>query len=213
MFCVIKELQDLFVDACVRDPDGHLMFLSVYGRDGSIQQLMAAIHLGGAEGGLRSITLVDPSTRRDLLPVSIGDRDRLTRFTGRLPKENLFGNLTQAWIYDPEIMQPSRGTGTGWILIDERSEPDAVTAAAQRERIWQMYQQLSTVPLPDHWRDTILDATPGYVFDLSAPPLPIFGRVRAWKIAIHEEFPALVSQLVSRRELMLDPEEELAIAS
>ena len=32
----IKELGDVFVDACVRDQAGQLMFLSCYGRDGAL---------------------------------------------------------------------------------------------------------------------------------------------------------------------------------
>jgi hypothetical protein len=157
--------------------------------------------------------LVDPSTRRDLLPVAIGDRDRLTKYTGRLPRENLFGNLTQAWIYDPEIMKPSKGTGTGWILVNRAAGAGDIDASERRQRIWQMYQQLSKVPLLEHWQDAVLDATPHYVADLSQPPFPTFGRVMAWKVTIGDDFSSLISSLVSRRVLQLDPPAPIALAS
>ena len=204
MFCTLKELQDLFVDACVRDAAGNLMFMSVYGRDGAIQQLLAAIQLGSAEGGLRYLTLVDPRTRRDLLPVSIGDRDRLTKFSGRLPKENLFGNLVHTWLYDPEIIKPNRGTGSAWLLVDQVSDPDGFTPENRRDRIWSLYQELSRVPLLPHWCDPILNATRQYVADLSEPPFPTFGRISAWKITMPSDFPELVSRLVRERVLTID---------
>jgi hypothetical protein len=204
VFCTLKELQDLFVDACIRDAAGNLMFMSVYGRDGAVQQLLAAIQLGSAEGGLRYLTLVDPQTRRDVLPVSIGDRDRLTKFTGRLPKENLFGNLVHLWLYDPEIMKPSRGTGSAWLLVDQCSDPAGLQLEHRRDRVWALYQELSKVPLLPHWRDPILDATENYVADLSEPPFPAFGRIRAWKITMPTDFPELVSRLVRERIVTVD---------
>jgi len=68
----IRELQDLFVDACVRFPNGDLAFLSFYGRDGSVQQLFASLQLGTQEGGLRQLTLVTASSSVETV-ISIGE--------------------------------------------------------------------------------------------------------------------------------------------
>ena len=43
MLFKLRELSDLFADACVRDEAGQLMFLSLYGRDTAIQQLLARL--------------------------------------------------------------------------------------------------------------------------------------------------------------------------
>ena len=53
----IRELQDLFVDACVRFPNGDLAFLSFYGRDGSVQQLFASLQLGTQAVSYTHLTL------------------------------------------------------------------------------------------------------------------------------------------------------------
>ncbi len=97
----IKEMSDVFVDACIRTETGELMFLSCYGRDTAIQQFLAAFSLGPQEGGLLQFTLLDNPPKAHL--VRIGAHERLTKLTGRLPKANLFGNLTHTWIYDPAL--------------------------------------------------------------------------------------------------------------
>ena len=57
----IKEVADVFVDACVRDETGQMLFLSCFGRDTSIQQLFAAFYLRVSEGGLEYFHLRKPS--------------------------------------------------------------------------------------------------------------------------------------------------------
>lgn len=42
----IEEFSDIWADACLRDSEGRLMFLSVYGRDGVLMQMLAAFELG-----------------------------------------------------------------------------------------------------------------------------------------------------------------------
>lgn len=195
MLYAIKELQDLFVDACVRDANGDLMLLSAYGRDGSLQQLLAALHLGVHEGGLRGFTLLG---ERHPITVSIGDPKRLTKYSGRLPKENLFGNLVHVWIYDPAILKPSRAARTGWIL---RQADDM--ASDHREHVWTLYRQLATVPLLPHWRDVVLDATRDSVTDLRDTPFAPCGRLSALKLTLAEDLAQLVSSLVKAGRLTL----------
>lgn len=196
MLYSIKELQDIFVDACVRDTNGDLMFLSAYGRDGSLQQLLASLHLGVHEGGLRSITLVgDPQP----IPVSIGDPKRLTKFSGRLPKENLFGNLVQVWIYDPAILKPSRAARSGWIL----RQTNNLTDSNIREHVWALYRQIATVPLLSHWRDAVLDATRASVTDLAETSYAPCGRLSAWKLTLPDDLPQRISGLVKAGRLQL----------
>ena len=45
----IEEFSDIWADACLRDSEGRLMFLSVYGRDGVLMQMLAAFELGASQ--------------------------------------------------------------------------------------------------------------------------------------------------------------------
>ncbi len=100
----IMELADLFVDACVRDDTGKIVFLSVYGRDGSILQMLSAFSEKVTAGGLHRFTLVDPDGNQDDQIIDIGDPDRLRKYTGKLPRTMLSANMANAWLYDPMIV-------------------------------------------------------------------------------------------------------------
>ena len=54
----IEEFSDIWADACLRDSEGRLMFLSVYGRDGVLMQMLAAFELGASQRGVNQIHLV-----------------------------------------------------------------------------------------------------------------------------------------------------------
>lgn len=198
----IKELADLYADACVRNEAGQLLFLSVFGRDTSVQQLLASFALGAKDGGLTQFKLQTPGVADQL--VLIGDANRLEKLTGRLPRQNLFGNLTHAWIFDPVVVVPDRANRIVWRVFGEPRDP---YAPAQRERftaeLWATLKQLMPVPLLDHWREPVLRAAAEYVTwldELSAPPV---GPVSGYKLQLPEAFLATLSTLVRDGELSL----------
>ena len=152
---------DVIADACVRDESGKLMFLSLYGRDTAIQQLLAAFTLKETNGGIsefRLSTVTDDGVQT-IERVEVGDPDRLTKFNGRLPKENLFGNLVHTWIYDEVLLKPDRSNKTAWLMLDE----PFTTSSRPRliQGIWSLYKTLSPVPLLDGWSEVVLRATQG----------------------------------------------------
>ena len=54
----IQQVSDVHVDACVRNEAGQLMFLSAFGRDTAIKELMARMELGtGDNHSLSELTL------------------------------------------------------------------------------------------------------------------------------------------------------------
>ena len=110
----IKEVADVFVDACVRDEEGRLLLLSCFGRDTAIQQLFAAFYLKVSEGGLEVFHLLEPNADASDAgqAVRVGSAEGLQKLAGRLPRENVFGNLAHTWIYDPVIVRPDRATRT-----------------------------------------------------------------------------------------------------
>src|SRR5438128_10376889 len=72
--------------------------------------------LSPAAGGFIQLTLEANDGR--VHRVGISDAERFKKLAGRLPKENLFGNIAQAWIYDPIVLAPDRSNRIGWVLLD-----------------------------------------------------------------------------------------------
>ena len=194
----ITELPDVFADACLRDSLGQILFLSCYGRDTSIQQMLSAFQLPVSQGGLDSFHLVNEQEQRFL--VAVGNPDNLTKMTGRLPRENLFGNLVHAWVFNPALQQPDYANRVVW-LIDRKSQ---LQGSVRHERVWALYKQLSPLPLLDHWKVPLLEATQNYVvpLDESANMSPI-GDIAAYRIQIGDEFEQIISSLVKQRLLTL----------
>lgn len=194
MLFKLRELSDLFADACVRDEAGQLMFLSLYGRDTAIQQLLAAFTLKVGEGGFDSFHLQDPAGESHL--VHVGNADRLEKFTGKLPRDNLFGNLVHLWLYDPALIRPDRSNRVAWVLVDGADDPSDQSEAI-RTRVWGLYKLLSPVPLLDDWRQAVLSRTGDEVVTLmgetSYPPL---GRITAARVSLPDHFPEIVSGMV-----------------
>ncbi|MES2353123.1 MAG: hypothetical protein V4568_01775 [Pseudomonadota bacterium] len=209
----VREMSDVFVDACVRDTSGDLLFLSCYGRDTALTQLFAAFSLSPAQGGFTQITLEadDGCVHR----VGIAGAERFKKLAGRLPKDNLFGNVAQTWIYDPIVLEPDRSNRIGWVLLDlnsASSEASAIRTEIDR-RVWAMYQILSPVPLLPAWERPIRNATREAVHDMQASPFPALGRISALLVHLPAEFSEQVSQLVKTRVIDIVTPTQVAIAA
>jgi hypothetical protein len=123
----VADFPEVFADACLRDSAAVLKFLSVYGRDGSIMQCEAALQLGHREGGVCRFHLVGPDGLRHA--VEFGNADRLTKLSGRLPRQNLFGPLTQVWMYDKALVELDRAHRIGCAMHRlTREEPTSACA-------------------------------------------------------------------------------------
>lgn len=194
----VEELSDLFIDAIAVDEHSQIMFLSVFGRDGAIQQLLSAFHLPVTEGGIDKLTIVpgnrncDPGRRGKVL---VGDPKRFGKTTGKLPR-GLFGVVTQVFIYDQVIAKVDRGSGAAWVVSHDASD------AQHRERVWRTLQQILPLPVLAHWREPLLASIGG-----SIAPVTHLGRVRASRICIDlDEVMERVSQLVRQGVLTREPD-------
>lgn len=185
----LRELSDVFVDACVRDESGGLLMLSCYGRDTALQQLFAALSLPVSQGGFNALNLVDEQGRVQYVAVSRAER--LTKLIGKLPRNNLFGNLAQVWVYDQALLQPDRANRIGWVLAQREA-----AALDTQARVWAMVELLSPVPLLAHWREIVLAALGESILHLASTAYPPLGRIDAVRVQVPETFPAIVSQLV-----------------
>ena len=219
----IQHCSDVFVDACVRNEASQLMFLSAYGRDTAVKELMARMELGGNDNhGLSELTLKGTCNHAgESHTVMVGDPKRLEKHTGRLPKRRLFGNLTHLWIYDPVIRVPDKGARTAWLI--DRPTDDKSHGLDMQERIWAAIGNLASIPLLPHWRDTVLAAVKrGMVFEMGKATGPDYnprfskplGGMQAFRIALTDEFPNVVSSLIKSGQLTLEPQAaHLSIAS
>lgn len=205
MLYKIMELSDLFADACICDETGELMLLSLYGRDTAVNQLFAAFELGDREGGFSSIRLLnegDGTQRR----ISVQNTSRLTKFSGRLPRENLFGNLVHCWVYDPSIIKPDKAARSGWVMLDEPFSPAVRPRLLQA--VWAMYKTLSPVPLLDSWQEVVIRATQEKCISfLDASSFPPIGMATAVRVNLPDSFKDDVSAMVQARMIGIEGEE------
>lgn len=205
---LIETVSDLYVDACVRNEAGILMFLSVFGRDTAVRELMARIQLKTGEHGLRELKL--KGTGRDAgqkHTVTIGNPDDLDKLTGRLAK-CLYGNLTHAWIFDPAIRAPDKGAKQSWIIETRHCDP-VQQALTYRRKVWQAVSTLSSVPLLPHWQDTVIEALgSSLVTEMGSNPLlsqPL-GQLVAYRVHLEDDFPSRISTLIRQGILTLEPD-------
>ncbi len=168
---VLPEVPGIFADAVVTDAHESLVFLSLWGRDTAIQELLARLSVSEREGGLEQLSLTGPDHQN--VRIRTGSADRYGKITGRMPKDNLFGTVSQLWLYDRLVTEPDRVNRKAILLHRDcdLSQPlnHGVDSGEDREfRLWQLVRQTCHLPLLDHWQDTVLDAfrQEGWIQDL-----------------------------------------------
>lgn len=141
----LEEAPELFLDSYVADGD-NAVFLSVWGRDTAIHELMAKLTLPLAEGGLSSLTLQGERACRLQL-----NRDRLAKRTTRTYRQTRFGNLLNLWLYDQRCQDPDRANRQCYAIFNERDSRQDKAAM-----LWTRLRDLAAFPLLDHWQPTVV---------------------------------------------------------
>ncbi len=205
MLYKVVELADLFVDACLRNESGELMFLSVYGRDTAIQQFKASMQLKPNSGGISNFSLRNCNDKKETPhSVQVGNPDRFEVYSGRFPKDNLFGNLTHLWIYDPVLISPSKATKAGWVVLNQPWGDVGVREQLLRG-VWGLYKNLSPVPLLDDWQSAIMHSNNEicvtWMNTINYPPI---GKISAAKLVIDAEFTQIISSMVKSGLIGID---------
>jgi hypothetical protein len=163
------------------------------------------------EGGFSQLTL---EANGEVHRVGINGAERLKKLAGRLPKENLFGNVAQAWIYDPIALIPDRSNRMGWVFFDADTfagETDAMQSEVGR-RVWAMIQLLSPVPLLPTWEQVIRETTKEAVRDMQGSPYPALGRISTVLVQLPADFGDRVSQFVKTGSIGISPPMKATVA-
>ncbi len=184
---ITQEQNDVFVDACASDHHSQLLFMSVYGRDTSIQQFMARLHQPAKDGGVDDVSLVTQFGAKPAIKVLVGDPRRLEKVTGRMPRTGLLGNFVHAWIFDPAMLAIDHAAQAAWI-VSQRPEFDL---AEEDRAAWRLVKDLSPVPLLDAWQAQALEHVRGRGGVIRPPCV---GSIRAVRIELQDDFPKWVSE-------------------
>ena len=142
----LEEAPELFLDSYVADGD-RAVFLSLWGRDTAIHELMAKLTLPIAEGGWTGIT---PQRDGQSVPLQL-DRERLAKRTTRTYRQTRFGSLLNLWLFDQRCQDPDRTNRQCYAIFNERDSQQDKSAM-----LWSRLRDLAAFPLLDHWRPTIV---------------------------------------------------------
>lgn len=212
----VETCAQVYVDSCVRNESGALVFMSVFGRDTGVKELIARIQLEKSAQSLRELRLKGTGDLQgDNHLVTIHNANELEKLTGRLPK-CIYGALTHTWIFDPAINAPDKGAKQAWILEPwVNGRPPAKERLDQR--IWQTISYLASIPLLPHWQEPVLtgmgdelvtrmganNANPRF----SAP----IGGIQAHRVRLGDDFGSRISSMVQNGELTLEPPQPMPL--
>lgn len=147
--------------------------------------------------------------RGTLCQTSVYPRE-IVKITGKLPRDNLFGNLVHLWLYDPALIRPDRGNRVAWVLVEGVDAPTDQSEAIW-SLVWGLCKLLSPVPLLDTWQQAVLSRTGDEVVTLMGDtPYPPLGRIAAARVSLPDHFPETVSGMVKAGDLAL---EQFALAA
>lgn len=199
----IQEFSDVMADACLRDSEGRFLFLSLYGRDSAILQLIAAMELPRAEQGIDRFHLVDAHGWAH--PVAVGGTDRLAKHSGRLPAKNIFGPLSHLWLFDATLTRPDLVNRHACVVRHVAERNASELQARLMDQAWETVKALSPVPLLDDWRAQVMTFATAtgmvrLIDDLSYPPL---GPIAGARVALGQHFLPRLSALVAAGDLRL----------
>ena len=222
----IDNFPEVWADACLRDSEGRFLFLSVYGRDTALLQFMAAMELPRAENGLERFALIDKVTS-DRHVADVAGTERLSKLSTRLPKDTVFGSLTQTWIYDTSVAAPDIVNRQGWALVNATQERELAKAASGAsasgtpltvdmpiaksetasldDRLWALMKHLAPVPLLDPWRLCLmrLAREAGMIRPLGDSTYPPLGPIGGGRVSLDERFLPMVRDLVATGAIAL----------
>lgn len=196
----IDEVCGVFADAVVLNEREELLFMSIWGRDTAIQELLGRLSLRVKDGGIDCLTLMDGQSL--VARCWVGNDSRLEKLMGRMPKENLFGAMTQIWLFDRLMVEPDRVNRRAMLFIRMGIDQEIET----RLRIWEMVKDLCHLPLLDNWMDAVMKCflDNGWICCLSQCEVKGYAA-ECWSISLGDtqDIEIAISELVKNQQLTL----------
>ena len=179
----VEDVSDVFCDALLTDA-ARVLFMSLWGRDTALQELLARLTLKSSDGGLRDLHIGGHY-------VDMSNSESLEKFSGRLPTSSLLGPVAHLWLYDPIVLAPDRANRRAVLLHRGSPGPEV------DDHIWKLIRDLCHLPLLDTWREPVMaefannewvrtlkgyawsglikgHGLTGYAIDLSSPQIETF---------------------------------------
>jgi len=140
----LSELSGVFTDAALTDDTGNLLFISVWGRDIAMQELLGRLQLPKSENGIRELNIQGESLNKKLQIPNVDDLDKTAY---KVTKPTIYGELTQMWIYNKIAINPDLSNHRALMLYAEDDrKPD----------LWPLVKSVCHLPLLDHWEDAFI---------------------------------------------------------
>jgi hypothetical protein len=169
-------------DACVGDEDGHLVFLSVWGRDTAVQEFIARLTLAHEARELTGFHVVNEAGAA--FRFFVGNVENLEKRFTRAYRRTLFGSLVNVWLFDSRCVHPDQANSRALALLPRDS-------SSRLERLWRLTRETCPLPLLDHWRETVLEILHARAM-LTRLPLAL-GPLEGYRLAI--DVPVLSATL------------------
>ncbi|MCT6866451.1 MAG: hypothetical protein M3Z63_00080 [Gilliamella apicola] len=168
----LDDFPDLKVDCCITNDKSELIFISIWGRDIALYELLAKITLDTA-GGNHLISRI--KYNKDYY---IQLRSNIT-YTKKIEKvKTSFGFLTQVFIFDERILKANPETKSRIIL-------SKITDERPTAHYFSAIQEISTIPMLKSWSNEIISIV--NQCEMMIEHNPIVGRYKATTITISED--------------------------
>lgn len=183
----IDQLPDLFVDACIVD-GANLVFISIWGRDTAIQELLGRATLQNHERSLDFITLKSNDVHGSF-DVALTRVDDLIKKSARV-QSHTFGQLTNLWIYSRQCVEPDRAHRKSYVIRE----------SGQMDSLWGSVVDLCPYPLLDTWKDPVMEILTKN--ELITSLTTVVGHINGWRLSLGDEVIAVeISQLIQAGRL------------
>lgn len=138
----------VFCDGLLTNQDGELLFMSVWGRDTDIAELLARLTLPDHPDGIRSFTAKGDG---QALKVAVPNPKLLDKQQGRAAG-SVFGELIQLFVFARSLQQPDRVSREAWALYRVHEDTPDIPD------VWPLVMETCHVPLLPQWKEPVLAA-------------------------------------------------------
>ncbi|MBW9263054.1 MAG: hypothetical protein K1564_15925 [Candidatus Thiodiazotropha sp. (ex. Lucinisca nassula)] len=182
----LSAIADVYADAYLADDAGSLLFLSVWGRDTALQELLARLQLPRSENGIREFTLTNGEFKKLVRVANVDDLDKATLGVGL----TTFGPLTQMWIFDKLALEPD--------LVNHRAL--MVHGIESHVNPWPLIKTVCPLPLLDEWKACFLSRCRQRQW---IRPLENGAGIAGTIIELDDGLEPLITEMIQRGELTL----------